>query len=59
MNTILRFHLTPVRFVHIQNLTTHAGLNVGERHPNWLLVGEQASKATVEVSMESVQKTEN
>jgi hypothetical protein len=53
IKTTLRFHLTPVR-ISSRTPPTNVGVDAGEkRNPHTLLVGMQASTATMENNMET------
>ena len=62
IKTKMRYHLTPIRMVIINNSTNNTcWQGCGERNPFTLLVGMQTCTATVESSMEmpAFQKIKN
>ena len=59
IKTTMRDHLTPVRMTVIHQQSTSAGEDVEKENPLALSVGMQTGAATVESSVEILQKTEN
>ena len=60
IKTTMRYHLTPVRMTIINKSTNNTLAQMWRKgNPSELLVGMQIGAATVENSMEFLQKTKN